>query len=190
MSRQGWSQHDVLVSTKALDSLAPKGLSKNLCWTVKSLKSLLVLVESFNKVRSIQIEMVWHVKTDLKTCRDCELKLTPCQKLRQIKTLGHKFVEIWSSLGFGDCQDFLGYQYLLFETVETNGDRQACNKGYIGMSRKSQRFQNVESLRANPINISMPTSKFWSWHNYDKSLFQSYKAVFITQNYAKRHFLT
>jgi hypothetical protein len=39
---------------------------------------------------------------------------------------------------------------------------------------------------ANPINIITPMPKFWSWHNYDKSLFQSYKALFINQNYAKR----
>ncbi len=30
---------------------------------------------------------------------------------------------------------------------------------------------------ANPIKISMPTPKFWSWRNYENSLFQSYKAV-------------
>jgi hypothetical protein len=36
---------------------------------------------------------------------------------------------------------------------------------------------------------SYPNAKILAWHNYDKSLFQFYKAVFITQNHAERHFL-
>jgi hypothetical protein len=30
---------------------------------------------------------------------------------------------------------------------------------------------------ANPIKIIMPMPKFWSWRNYENSLFQCYKAV-------------
>jgi hypothetical protein len=40
----------------------------------------------------------------------------------------------------------------------------------------------------NPIKLITPTPKFWSWRNYEKSLFQSYKDIFITQNHAKRRF--
>jgi hypothetical protein len=40
----------------------------------------------------------------------------------------------------------------------------------------------------NPIKVIMPPQKFRSWRSYDKSLFQSYKAVFIKQNQAERLF--
>jgi hypothetical protein len=29
----------------------------------------------------------------------------------------------------------------------------------------------------NPIKLITPTPKFWSWNNYEKSLFQSYKTT-------------
>ncbi len=46
----------------------------------------------------------------------------------------------------------------------------------------------IKKPRANPLKIIMPMPKCLSWRNYEKSLFQSYKAVFMTQNHAKRHF--
>jgi hypothetical protein len=58
-----------------------------------------------------------------------------------------------------------------------------------GLEKKCVFFVKLRNTGANPINIIMPTPKFWSWRNYDKSLFQSYKAVFSTQKYAKRAFL-
>jgi hypothetical protein len=33
---------------------------------------------------------------------------------------------------------------------------------------------------ANPIKLALPMPKFWSWRNYEKSLFQSYKTHFST----------
>ena len=41
---------------------------------------------------------------------------------------------------------------------------------------------------ANTIKIITQTPKFWNWHNYVKSHFQFYKAVFIIQNHAKKCF--
>ncbi len=37
----------------------------------------------------------------------------------------------------------------------------------------------------NPITLATPTPKFWSWCNYKKSSFQSYKTTFSTQIYIK-----
>jgi hypothetical protein len=36
--------------------------------------------------------------------------------------------------------------------------------------------------KLNPIKIITPTPKFWSWRNYENSLFQSYKSVLPCQN--------
>ncbi len=47
----------------------------------------------------------------------------------------------------------------------------------------------VKKPRANPLKIITPMPKCLSWRNNEKMLFQSYKAVFMTQNHAKRHFL-
>jgi len=47
----------------------------------------------------------------------------------------------------------------------------------------------VKKPGANPLKIITPMPKFLSWRKYEKSLFQSYKAVFMSQNHAKRHFL-
>jgi hypothetical protein len=41
---------------------------------------------------------------------------------------------------------------------------------------------------ANPIKIITPTPKFWSWCNYEKSLFQSYKTTLVLTITPKRHF--
>jgi hypothetical protein len=57
-----------------------------------------------------------------------------------------------------------------------------------GLEKKSLFLVKLRNTGANPINIITPTPKFWCCRNYNKSLFQSYKAVFSTQNYAKRHF--
>jgi hypothetical protein len=46
----------------------------------------------------------------------------------------------------------------------------------------------VKKPRANPLKIITPMPKCLSWCNYEKSLFQSYEAVFMTQNHVKRHF--
>jgi hypothetical protein len=52
-------------------------------------------------------------------------------------------------------------------------------------------LNNVESTLsrpgANPIKIIAPTPKFWSWLNYKKSLFQSYKAVLCIENWHRLH---
>jgi hypothetical protein len=55
------------------------------------------------------------------------------------------------------------------------------------LKKKCGFLAKLRNTGANPIYMG-PMQKFWSWQNYDKSLFQFYKAVFITQNYAKRHF--
>jgi hypothetical protein len=72
----------------------------------------------------------------------------------------------------------------------------ACLHDYLfslgppsNLGNKPEKGGWLVSTGANPIKIIMPTPKFWSWRNYKNSLFQSYKAVFLTQNHAKRHFL-
>jgi hypothetical protein len=54
----------------------------------------------------------WHVETDLQNWRDQE------SRSRQIKTLGHWFVKVWSKLYFWKCQYFHGCRDLIFETAE------------------------------------------------------------------------
>jgi hypothetical protein len=41
---------------------------------------------------------------------------------------------------------------------------------------------------ANPIKKITPTPKFWSWRNYKKSLFQSYKTTLVLKITTKRCF--
>jgi hypothetical protein len=49
------------------------------------------------------------------------------------------------------------------------------------LKKKGFFLVKLRNTGANPINIITPMPKFWSWHNYNKSLFQSYKAVLLRQ---------
>jgi hypothetical protein len=49
-------------------------------------------------------------------------------------------------------------------------------------------LSHFKSPGLNPIKLITPTPKFWSWRNYEKSSFQSYKTTLALKITTKRHF--